>query len=300
MENGCAISNGNPCMLCPRGCGVRRGAGQVGRCGAPARFLVCRAAPHYGEEPCISGVRGSGAVFFGGCALGCVFCQNHEISRGGRGRELTVPELRELLLRLRDRGVHNINLVTPSHYSALLAEALSRLELGIPVVWNSSGYERVEQLRQLEGLVQVYMPDYKFAFSDLAARYCGAPDYPEIALDAIREMYRQTGPFLTDCEGILRQGVLIRHLVLPGAPENTLRVIDAIEDHLPAKHILFSLMGQYTPMPGLERFPELQRGVTEEEYGRCRSYLEFSSIAHGYVQELSSAGEDMIPEWNMA
>jgi putative pyruvate formate lyase activating enzyme len=152
--------------------------------------MVCRAAPHYGEEPCISGTRGSGAVFFAGCALGCVFCQNYDISRGVSGTPRSIPELRDTLLRLRDTGVHNINLVTPSHYALALAEALDGLALGIPVVWNSSGYESVETLRRLEGLVQVWMPDFKYADAALAERYSRAPDYPEIALAAIREMFR--------------------------------------------------------------------------------------------------------------
>ena len=281
------------CMLCPRRCGTRPGF-----CGVPETALVCRAAPHFGEEPCISGKRGSGAVFFAGCNLRCAFCQNHAISRGAAGVPVTVEGLREIFLRLRDQGVHNINLVTPTHYSAVIADALAGLDLGIPVVWNSSGYESVETLRRLEGLVQVYMPDLKYMDAALAGKYSAAPDYPTVALAAIREMYRQTGPFALDDDGILRRGVLIRHLILPGAAENTLRVIDAVEDHLPAKQILFSLMSQYTPMPELERFPELQRRVTPEEYDRCRSYLDLSEIEYGFYQELESATDEMIPEFD--
>ena len=260
--------------------------------------MICRAAPHYGEEPCISGSRGSGTVFFAGCNLRCVFCQNHEISRGISGDVVSVPQLREIFLRLRDQGVHNINLVTPSHYTGAIAEALSGLDMGIPVVWNSSGYESVDSLRQLEGLIQIYMPDFKYALSEPAARYSGAADYPERALEAIREMYRQVGPFQMDDEGILQSGLLIRHLILPGAAENTLRVIDAVEDHLPARTILFSLMSQYTPMPGTEQFPELQRRVSWEEYERCASYLEFSDIEFGYFQSPESATEEMIPAFD--
>ena len=260
--------------------------------------MVCRAAPHFGEEPCISGVRGSGAVFFAGCNLRCVFCQNYAISRGAAGEKVSVQGLRDLFLRLRDQGVHNINLVTPTHYSACIAEALAGLALGIPVVWNSSGYESVSTLRQLEGLVQIYMPDLKYADGALAARYSAAPDYPATALAAIREMYRQTGPFVLDGEGILRRGLLIRHLILPGCPENTLRVIDAVEDNFPAEHILFSLMSQYTPMPGLEAYPELQRRVSDAEYERCASYLDFSDISHGYYQSPESATDEMIPAFD--
>ena len=285
------------CNLCPRKCNTDRSA-HVGFCGVPDTALVCRAAPHFGEEPCISGTRGSGAVFFAGCNLRCVFCQNHDISRGEAGEPVSVPELRDIFMRLRDQGVHNINLVTPTHYTHVIAEALSGLELGIPVVWNSSGYESAETLRQLEGLVQVYMPDFKYAFSDLAAKYSAAPDYPGVALAAIREMYRQVGPFQMDDDGILQQGLLIRHLILPGAPENTLRVIDAVEDHFPAKNILFSLMSQYTPMPGLENYPELQRRVSQAEYDRCASYLDFSDLEFGYYQSPESATEEMIPDFD--
>ena len=286
------------CTLCPRQCGCERDEGNRGFCGVPVEAMVCRAAPHFGEEPCISGSRGSGAVFFAGCNLRCVFCQNHHISRGEAGEPVSVQRLRDIFLRLRDEGVHNINLVTPTHYSAVIAEALSGLDLGIPVVWNSSGYESVETLRQLEGLVQVWMPDFKYADSVLAQRYSAAPDYPHVALAAIREMYRQAGPFQLDGDGILQRGVLVRHLILPGAAENTLRVIDAIEDNLPAKSILFSLMSQYTPMPGLEAFPELRRRITQAEYDRCASYLDFSEIEYGYYQSPESATDEMIPAFD--
>ena len=286
------------CTLCPRRCGAPRRDGKNGFCGVPEAAMVCRAAPHFGEEPCISGTYGSGAVFFAGCSLRCVFCQNRAISRGEAGEAVSVERLREIFLALRDQGVHNLNLVTPTQFSERIAEALAGLSLGIPVVWNSSGYESVDTLRQLEGLVQIYMPDFKYANAALAGRYSAAPDYPEVALAAIREMYRQTGPFVLDGDGILQRGLLIRHLILPESPENTLRVIDAVEDHFPAEHILFSLMSQYTPMPGLEAFPELQRPITQAEYERCASYLDFSEIAHGYTQEPESATGEMIPAFD--
>ena len=288
----------NVCNLCPRRCGAPRRDGKNGFCAVPREAMVCRAAPHFGEEPCISGTRGSGTVFFAGCNLRCVFCQNRAISRGASGEAVSAQGLRDIFLRLRDQGVHNLNLVTPTHYADVIAEALSGLELGIPVVWNSSGYESVETLRALEGLVQIYMPDFKYADAELAARYSAAPDYPETALAAIREMFRQTGPFVMDEAGILRRGLLIRHLILPGAPENTLRVIDAVEDHFPAEQILFSLMCQYTPMPGLEAYPELRRRVSRAEYERCASYLDFSAICSGYTQSPESAGDEMIPAFD--
>jgi len=287
------------CTLCPRKCGANRQDNMPGGfCASPALAMVTRAAPHYGEEPCISGERGSGTVFFSGCNLRCVFCQNHDISRGGEGKAHNARELGELFLRLRDKGVHNINLVTPSHYSNVIAEALSGISLGIPVVWNSSGYDSVETLRSLEGLVQIYMPDYKYSDPSLAKRYSMAKDYPAVALAAIREMYRQRGEFVLDDAGLMQSGVLIRHLIMPGAPENTLRCIDAIEDNLPADKIVFSLMSQYTPMPGLEDFPELQRPITMEEYERCRSYFDFSDILYGFTQSPESATEEMIPDFD--
>jgi len=286
------------CTLCPRQCGADRDGGTAGFCGVGSTAMVCRAAPHYGEEPCISGTRGSGAVFFAGCNLRCVFCQNHDISRGEAGQPVSAARLREIFYALRDQGVHNINLVTPTHYTDVLIEALTGAELGIPVVWNSSGYESVETLRRLEGLVQIYMPDFKYADPALAKKYSGAEDYPRRALEAVLEMYRQVGPFRMDGEGILHSGLLIRHLILPGSPENTLRVMDAIEDHLPPKKILFSLMSQYTPMPGLEAFPALQRRVTQAEYDRCADYLDFSDIEFGYYQSPESATEEMIPAFD--
>ena len=180
----------------------------------------------------------------------------------------------------------------------MIAEALSGLSLGIPVVWNSSGYDSVETLRTLEGLVQIYMPDYKYADPVPAKRYCAAEDYPAVALAAIKEMYRQVGEFELDDEGILQSGLLVRHLIMPGNPENTLRCIDALEDNLPADKILFSLMSQYTPMPGLEKYPELQRTISMEEYERCASYLDFSDICYGFSQSPESATDEMIPDFD--
>ena len=287
------------CNDCPRSCGARRADDLTGGvCASPALPTLVRAAPHFGEEPCISGTRGSGAVFFSGCNLRCVFCQNREISRRSVGRTLSVPQLRDVLLRLRDQGVHNINLVTPTHFARAIAEALDGLELGIPVVWNSSGYESVETLKRLEGLVQIYMPDLKYCRSDTAKRYSSALDYPETARAAIREMYRQRGPYVMDGEGILQSGVLIRHLILPGQDLNSMDAIDFAAEEFPKGSVLFSLMSQYTPMPGLEKFPELQQPVEEELNARLRSYLERYGPADGYWQEGSAATSEMVPEWD--
>ena len=287
------------CRDCPRSCSaLRTDTVPGGVCRSPLLPRIARAAPHFGEEPCISGVRGSGTVFFTACNLRCVFCQNHEISRGGEGEALSVPQLRDLMLRLRDQGVHNINLVTGAHYVRAIAQALEGLELGIPVVWNSSGYESVESLRRLEGLVQVYMPDYKYTRADLALRWSFAKDYPEVAPAAIREMYRQVGPYRMDEEGLLQSGVLIRHLILPGQREMAMDVIDFVAEEFPRGCVLFSLMSQYTPMPGLERYPELQRTVDPDLNADLVEYMIRRGIEDGYWQEPEAATGEMIPEFD--
>lgn len=286
------------CSDCPRQCSAKRGNDLVGGlCRSPAVPMVARAAPHYGEEPCISGKNGSGTIFFTGCNLRCVFCQNHAISRGEGGAPLTVPQLRDAMLRLRDQGVHNINLVTGAHFTRPIAEALTGLDLGIPVVWNSSGYESVESLRRLEGLVQVYLPDFKYWKREPAMRYSFAEDYPQVAAAAIREMFRQTGPYVLDEDGMLQRGVLIRHLILPGLDLNAMDVIDFAAEEFPAGSVLFSLMSQYTPMPGLERFPELQQRIDPETNQRLIAYLQKRGL-EGYWQELDAATEEMIPEFD--
>ncbi len=287
------------CNDCPRQCGAKRLPEEpAGVCRSPALPRVSRAAPHFGEEPCISGKNGSGAVFFTGCNLRCVFCQNREISRGGgTGQILTVPELRDLMLRLRDEGVHNINLVTGAHFVRPIAEALDGLDLGIPVVWNSSGYESVESLRLLEGLVQIYLPDFKYWKSPLSKRYSLAEDYPAVAAAAIREMFRQTGPFELDESGLLRRGVLIRHLILPCQDLNAMDVIDFAAEEFPAGSVLFSLMSQYTPMPGLDAYPELQQRVDADANQRLISYLQKRGL-EGYWQETDAATDEMIPAFD--
>lgn len=287
------------CSDCPRACGALRGEGvRGGVCASPARCVVARAAAHFGEEPCISGTRGAGTIFFTGCALRCVFCQNREISRGHGGRPVDSNELRDIMLRLRDEGVHNIDLVTPSHFVRPIREALDGLTLGIPVVWNSSGYESVETIRSLEGLVQIYMPDMKYSDGALAKRYSAAADYPEVAAAAIREMFRQTGPFVMGEDGLLRSGTLIRHLILPDALENSMGVIDFVADSFPRGSILFSLMSQYTPMPGTGRFPELAQRVDADMNARLIRYARSCGIENGYWQEPSSATDKMIPAFD--
>ena len=288
------------CNSCPRRCGAERGDFTPGGvCDSPALPRIARAAPHFGEEPCISGVRGSGTVFFSGCNLRCVVCPKAQISRGGTGKTVTVSRLRDIFLELQDMGVHNINLVTASHYVEPVAEALREAKLTIPVAWNSSGYDSVEALRRLEGLVQIYMPDLKYGSPETARRYSAAPDYPEVARAAILEMFRQTGSFVLDENDMLKSGVLIRHLILPENEPNSREVIDFVSDNFPGDMVLFSLMSQFTPMPGTESFPELQKTVAPELNDRLIGYMCARGIEYGFWQEPDSATGEMIPAFDL-
>lgn len=287
------------CNDCPRQCGAKRESNRPGGiCRSPALPRVARAAPHFGEEPCISGTKGSGTIFFTGCNLRCVFCQNREISRGQGGELLAVPQLRDVMLRLRDQGVHNINLVTGAHFVRPIAQALEGLELGIPVVWNSSGYESVESLRRLEGLVQVWLPDFKYWKSDLARRYSLAEDYPQVAAAAIREMFRQTGPYELDGDGLLRRGVLIRHLILPGQVDNSIGVLEWIAKTFPKGAVLVSLMSQYVPMGPAAKVPPFDRRITREEYDTVLSWMYLLGLDAGYLQGPEAASLEYVPEFD--
>lgn len=285
------------CTLCPRRCAVDR-AERTGFCSVGSVPTVARAALHFFEEPCISGTRGSGTVFFTGCNLRCVFCQNETISRGKGGKAVTPQRLREIYFELIAQGAHNVNLVTPSHFADAVAESLEG-GLPVPVVWNCGGYESVDTLRKLEGKVQIYLPDFKYADASLAARFSKAPDYPAVAEAAIREMVRQTGDFAFDGDGMLQSGVLIRHLVLPGHLENTFGVIDRVRRMFPRDgQVLFSLMSQYTPVVDVPQSPELCRRLTEEEYAAAEQYLFDSGIEDGFVQDRASAETDYIPAFD--
>ena len=284
------------CNLCPRRCGAVRTDTGGGFCGMPALPVVARAALHFWEEPCISGKRGSGAVFFSGCNLQCVFCQNRSISHGKYGKAVSIPRLREIFRELAEQGAHNINLVTPTHFTPAIREALE-VSPGVPVVWNSGGYELPETLRTLEGAVQVYLPDLKYADNALAARYSGAADYFETAAAAIREMFRQVGRCEFDNEGILQHGVVIRHLLLPGALENTKAVLDWIAENFAPGEVLVSLMSQYTPQPGAEGL--LRRRITGGEYRAARAYMENLGLTDGYYQDSSSAREEYTPPFDL-
>lgn len=285
------------CALCPRRCGALRAAGETGFCGGGPLPRVARAALHLWEEPPIAGDRGAGAVFFTGCGLRCVYCQNREISfDGSRGREMGPEGLVEVFRELEAAGAATIDLVTPSHFAGTIREALLRYKPRAPVVWNSSGYERVETLRAMEGLVDVYLPDFKYMEGDLAKALSGAEDYPEVCLSALREMARQVGDCAYDAAGVMTRGMLIRHLILPGHTRNSIAVFSAIGREF--SRFPVSLMAQYTPPEGLpEGFPELKRRITKRELEKVRRQLYDLGLS-GYTQERSAAGDRYLPDFH--
>lgn len=284
------------CELCPRLCRVNREE-KPGACGCSTRLLAARAALHFGEEPCISGTEGSGTVFFSGCNLHCIFCQNHKISRERYGKALTAVRLADIFRELEAKGANNINLVTPTPWVTEIVKALELYRPTVPVLYNTSGYERVEVLRELEGLVDVWLPDYKYADSALAARFSGAADYPAVARAALQEMYRQSGNLTLNKEGKAVRGVMIRHLVLPLHLKNSFAVLDDIAVLFGTEQYV-SLMFQYTPFVKT-RFPELNRAPTGRERARAEAYFLQCGFRNGYIQEADSKGSRFLPDFNL-
>ena len=288
----------NRCNICPRNCSLpRSGAAGSGVCKMGRNPVVARAALHLWEEPCISGERGSGTVFFSGCSLKCSFCQNAKISREGFGREITVPRLREIFFELISQGAHNINLVNPTHFADAVLEALEG-GLPVPAVYNTGGYDKVETLKKFAGKIQIYLPDMKYALSEPAAKYSQAADYPETAKAAILEMFSQVGPYVQGDDGMLKSGVLIRHLILPGNLDNTFQVIDWVKDTFSPGDVFFSLMSQFTPSVHAAG-EELGRRLTTDEHEKALEYLMRSGIEDGFYQDLSSAEEEYIPPFDL-
>ena len=290
------------CTLCPRECGVDRLDGKTGFCGVSGENVrVARAALHHWEEPCLSGSRGSGAVFFAGCPLRCVFCQNRAISRGAAGKEIPISRLAEIFLELQEQKAHNLNLVTPTHYvpQIVLALRLAKEQgLFIPVVFNCGGYEKPETLRLLEGLVDVWLPDFKYLSGESSARYSAAPDYPERALAALDEMVRQAGMPVFDEDGMMVRGVIVRHLLLPGLAKESKKVLRRLR-RLYGDRVYVSIMNQYTPPEtGLERFPEIARPVTEEEYDGVVRFAVSIGVENAFIQEGGTVDESFIPPFN--
>ena len=289
------------CKLCPRACGVDRAAGQKGYCGVSGKTVrVARAALHMWEEPCISGDKGSGTVFFGGCPLRCVYCQNRDIARAGAGREITEERLSEIFLELQAKGAANINLVTPTHYTPQIVQAVGNARekgLALPIVYNCSGYESVETLKLLEGIADVYLTDFKYMESETAARYSHAPDYPDVAKAVLAEMVRQQPEAFFDEAGMMRRGVIVRHLLLPGHLKNAEAVVKYVHE-IYGNQVYLSLMNQYTPMPGMERWPELNRRVTKREYEKLLDFALELGVEDGFIQEGKTAEESFIPPFD--
>lgn len=284
------------CTLCPRSCGGDRTQAK-GRCRMPDGPVLARAALHHWEEPPLSGTRGAGTVFFSGCSLGCVFCQNDSISQQDFGKGVSLDRLREIFQELIAQGAHNIDLVNPTHYAHVVAQALEE-PLSVPVVWNSGGYDKVETLRALEGKVQIYLPDFKYPDEEGAKTYAAARDYPAVARAAIREMVRQTGPYEMDGQGILKRGVIIRHLLLPGRLNQAKEVMDWVANTFPPHTVLFSLMSQYTPWGRAEDYPELNRRLRKSEIRAAGAYMENLGL-DGFSQEESAATAEYIPAFDL-
>lgn len=287
------------CRACPRSCAAYRGEHSGdGFCKAGTLPKVARIAPHYWEEPCISGKRGSGAVFFSGCVLRCVYCQNYRISAQSYGKEITPQTLARCYQRLEENSVHNINLVGASHYIDAVLESLALYRPNIPIVYNCSGYETVESLRRLQGIVDVYLPDFKYADDQLALRYSSAPGYRETALRAIHEMVRQTGAPCFGPDGMLQKGTIVRHLILPMHTKDSMEVLGLLQENF-QQQVLVSLMAQYIPCGKAQQYPEINRKITRREYQKVLKYL-FALDLTGFTQELTAADVRFVPNFDLS
>lgn len=288
------------CLLCPRKCGINRSTGQTGVCGVSSEIKVARAALHYWEEPCISGKRGSGAVFFSGCSLHCVFCQNREISDGKEGKVISKERLSDIFIELADKGANNINLVTPGQYIPDIVWAVNDAKsrgMKLPIIYNTSGYENVTELKLLEGIVDVYLPDFKYMDSTLSARYSRAKDYPSVAKQALSEMIRQQpDAVIDDATGLIQKGVIVRQLLLPGHVNDAKAVLKYLYDTY-HDHIYISMMSQFTPI-ALKDYPEINRTVTKREYERLVNYALEIGITNAFIQEGDVAKDSFIPAFD--
>lgn len=296
------LSDMQDCTLCPRECHVDRASGQTGFCGQTDRIVAARAALHFWEEPCLSSSGGSGTVFFSGCNLRCIYCQNHTIARGQMGKAITTGRLSEIFLELQDKGAHNINLVTPTHFVPQIIEALQTAKangLTLPVIYNTSGYEKIETLKRLEGLIDIYLPDLKYHDTALSSRYSNAPDYFTRACAAIGEMFRQTGRpvFVDDEDSLMLKGVIVRHLLLPDCEADSRYLLRYLHRAY-GNDIYVSIMNQYTPMEQAASIPSLNRRISPEEYERIVDYAIHIGIENGFIQEGETASESFIPAFD--
>lgn len=285
------------CNQCPRKCNVDR-ENALGYCKAPNAYKLARASLHFWEEPCISGKNGSGTVFFSGCNLGCVFCQNYEISHNCKGVEVSEERLIRIFEHLVDEGANNINLVNPTHYAVQLAHTLKKYKPPVPVVYNTSGYDSVDTLRLLDGLVDIYLPDFKYIRNDKALRYSRAEDYPQFAMPALREMKRQVGDDVFDENGIMKRGMIIRHLVLPGNTNSSIQALDYLAENFGDTYI--SVMAQYVPCTDLSDYKEINRKITEREYDKVVNHIIDLGLEKVFLQTLESATEDYIPDFDLS
>ncbi len=289
------------CRICPRDCGVDRTKGETGVCRADDKIKLAKAYPHLWEEPCISGTRGSGTVFFSRCNLRCKFCQNYKISQEDFGKEVTTEQLAGIFLNLQDEGVHNINLVTATIYIPQVAGAIAAARengLAVPVVYNTNSYETVEALKLLDGLVDVYLPDLKYFDDKMAFAYSSAPHYFDTATAAIMEMFRQTGEVVLDDDGIIEKGLIIRHLMMPGRLEDSKLILDWIRHNLPIG-VYVSIMCQYVPLFKAREIPDLNKRVTEKEYKSIVDYFFNIGLENGYIQEMDSASDEYVPDFDL-
>lgn len=288
------------CNICPHRCGVNRMNGKTGRCKATDKVKVALASIHNFEEPCISGKNGSGTVFFSNCNLNCVFCQNYEISQLGKGKEISIEELADIFIKQQNKNVHNINLVTPTMYIYQIIEAIKLARdkgLKIPIVYNSNGYENVEALKHLKGYIDIYLPDLKYSNNEIAYKYSNIKNYYENAVQAIKEMYNQVGTPIIDENGIMKKGLMIRHLVLPNQLQNSKDVLKWINDNMDKK-VFVSVMAQYFPTYRANHFPEISRKLTKEEYNEIEQYLYSLDLENGYIQELGEHEEEYVPDFS--
>lgn len=287
------------CTICPHNCGINRTNNQIGRCKSKDTVKIALYSTHNFEEPCISGKKGSGTVFFSNCNMNCVFCQNYEISQQGKGKEITIEELAEIFIKQQEKDVENINLVTPTSYVPQIIEAIKIARnkgLKLPIVYNTNGYEKVETLKMLEGYVDIYLPDFKYSDNELAKRLSKVDNYFEIATQALTEMYKQTGKAVFDDRGIMQKGMIIRHLVLPNQILNSRRVLKWINENM--HDVYVSVMAQYFPTYKAKNIEDINRKLTKEEYEQIENYLYRLDLENGYIQELGEHEEEYVPKWD--
>ena len=286
------------CTICPHNCKINR-IKNPGRCKSTDKIKIALYSIHNFEEPCISGEEGSGTIFFSNCNMNCVFCQNYEISQLGRGKEITIEELADIMIKQQERNVQNINLVTPTSYALHVIEAIKiarKKGLKIPIVYNTNGYESVETLKLLEGYIDIYLPDLKYYYDDLAKKYSKVDNYFEIATKAIQEMYRQVGEPVLDENGVMKKGLMIRHLILPNEVQNSKKVLKWIKENIDS-NVYVSIMAQYFPTYKAKEIPEIARKITKEEYEKVENYLYELNLENGYIQELGEHEEEYVPTW---